>query len=385
MTKSRTDAEAHEEASAGPRTIETPSDLVDLTLVHEGGGRSADPDGSPESGWLVSVGELARTTGPDLDGAFALARSWGREAPMPAGGRTGELWSRMATLASVDLTAARVVEPHLDALAIIDQCPDAVDLPSTGADVDSVWGVYAAEGPGMQVLAEQDDSGRWLLDGVKPWCSLAGRVTHAIITARTAGGRRAFAVDLRDAGVEVMDPAWRSRGLVDVPSGPIRLTRVPAVPVGPDQWYLSRPGFAWGGIGVAACWLGGAVGVARTLRDSAARREPDQISLMHLGAVDSILYAAMSTLGRAAQLVDAGAADGSAGGLLASRARAVVAQAVDDVVLRVSHATGPGPLTADERHARRVADLQVYVRQHHAERDQAGLGRALHSTGEWAW
>jgi hypothetical protein len=34
-------------------------------------------------------------------------------------------------------------------------------------------------------------------------------------------------------------------------------------------------------------------------------------------------------------------------------------------------------LTGDERHARRVADLQVYLRQEHAERDQAALGSAV--------
>ena len=34
------------------------------------------------------------------------------------------------------------------------------------------------------------------------------------------------------------------------------------------------------------------------------------------------------------------------------------------------------PLTSDETHARRVADLGVYVRQHHAERDLAAIGAA---------
>ncbi|HEY2199001.1 MAG TPA: acyl-CoA dehydrogenase, partial [Mycobacterium sp.] len=33
-----------------------------------------------------------------------------------------------------------------------------------------------------------------------------------------------------------------------------------------------------------------------------------------------------------------------------------------------------GPLCLDEQHARAVADLTVYVRQSHAERDLAALG-----------
>jgi hypothetical protein len=36
---------------------------------------------------------------------------------------------------------------------------------------------------------------------------------------------------------------------------------------------------------------------------------------------------------------------------------------------------GPGPLCSDDVHARRVADLTIYLRQSHAERDLADLGR----------
>lgn len=57
--------------------------------------------------------------------------------------------------------------------------------------------------------------------------------------------------------------------------------------------------------------------------------------------------------------------------------RAVVARAVDDTLTHVAHALGPAPLAQDADHAKRVADLGLYVRQHHAERDDASLGGAL--------
>lgn len=41
---------------------------------------------------------------------------------------------------------------------------------------------------------------------------------------------------------------------------------------------------------------------------------------------------------------------------------------------RTGRALGAGPLSHDEEHGRRVADLTVYLRQHHAERDLAALG-----------
>ena len=72
-----------------------------------------------------------------------------------------------------------------------------------------------------------------------------------------------------------------------------------------------------------------------------------------------------------------------AGAVLAARVRAVVADAAETGLTVVGHALGPAPLTADEEHARRVADLTVYVRQHHAERDLAALGSLVLESG-WA-
>jgi len=133
------------------------------------------------------------------------------------------------------------------------------------------------------------------LTGSKPWCSLAQFVDHAVVTAHTeTGGRAAFAVDLRAAGVTCDVPEWTSRGLREIPSGTVHFDRVPAVPLGGDGWYFQRPGFAWGGMGVAACWLGGAVALGRhfeaaLLRGARSQREPDQVALAALGEVDRIL------------------------------------------------------------------------------------------------
>ncbi len=70
------------------------------------------------------------------------------------------------------------------------------------------------------------------------------------------------------------------------------------------------------------------------------------------------------------------------GGILAARVRASIADLVEETIRRAGHALGPAPLSFDAEHARRIADLQLYVRQHHAERDQASLGRAALAAGE---
>jgi hypothetical protein len=82
-------------------------------------------------------------------------------------------------------------------------------------------------------------------------------------------------------------------------------------------------------------------------------------------------------LARAAALIDDGKAEGGAGQELGLRVRAVVADAAERTLRQVGHALGPAPLAFDEEHARRVADLELYVRQHHAERDLARLGELM--------
>jgi hypothetical protein len=87
----------------------------------------------------------------------------------------------------------------------------------------------------------------------------------------------------------------------------------------------------------------------------------------------------------AAADVDAGRADGADGVLIAERVRGVVAEGAEAVLSAAAHGLGPGPMATEEDHARRVADLQVFLRQHHAERDVARLGRLLLDGGRPPW
>lgn len=295
------------------------------------------------------------------------------ELSTPGIGVTQRLWEHLSTLASVDLGIARAVEPHLDACAIFSQA----DLPQPGG----TWGVFAAEGGSTPVRAIQDESG-WVITGEKPWCSLAVQLESALVTARTNDGPRLFAVDLSVPGVHVLGGAWAARGLVEIPSGPVSFDRVRATPVGGPRWYLERDGFWWGGIGVAACWFGGAVGVMRTLHGASAAH-PDPHRIAHLGALDTLMHACRLALHDAADAIDTGREVN--GPLLAYRVRGLVARTCEEIISRAGHALGPAPLALDEAHAKRVSDLQLYIRQHHAERDDAAQGSLLTTSEPSPW
>lgn len=314
----------------------------------------------------------AAAAGEDVDAGLHLAERYGHRLPQPGRGSTAVRWQLLADVAGQDLTAARILEAHSDALAILAE--------AGASDASGRWGVFAAEAPGT-VLRARQTGGTWAVDGTKPWCSIAGSLDHALVTAHVEAGRQLFRVDLRGDSVSVEPPAgWVARGLRSVPSGPVHFASTPARPVGGLGWYLSRPGFAWGGIGVAACWYGGSRALADRLEVVAAERGGD---LMHLcvGRVDVALHAARLALADAARTVDDGRGAGPAGELLALRVRSTVAAAAERTLALVGRALGPAPLAFDERYARRTADLELYIRQHHGERDVAALGAALVAAG----
>lgn len=296
-----------------------------------------------------------------------------------------EQWTFLAAVAFRDVAAARMLEPHLDALTILEQARRSgceVDLASIGAGSESSWGVFAAEGAGVRLEAQMVGS-RWHLSGTKPWCSLAQQVTHALVTAWVGDERRLFAVEMQRPEVAPRSGPWHARGLDQIVSAPVDFADAPAVPVGEPGWYLRRPGFAAGGIGVTACWWGGVLPLRSALLDAARRPGADQLSRVHLGNADMALWGARLALRTAAKEMD-GSAALRYPGTLAGRARAIVASAVESTLADTARALGPLPLVADEGHARRVADLQIYLRQHHGERDVARIGADI-AEGRGTW
>jgi alkylation response protein AidB-like acyl-CoA dehydrogenase len=226
------------------------------------------------------------------------------------------------------------------------------------------------------VRARRVDTG-WSLEGTKAWCSGAGLCSHALVTARVASGERAlFAVEVGHPAVSALPSTWCNPGMAQSDTRSVQFAEAPAVAVGRPGDYLSRPGFWHGAIGVSACWLGGARSVARPLYARAGSANADPHALAHLGAVDAALAAADAMIRAAAAEVDADPLNrkGSAE-LIARRTRAVVETAVEQAIHRTGRALGPAPLCQDREHAQRVADLSIYVRQSHAERDLERLGR----------
>lgn len=260
----------------------------------------------------------------------------------------------------------RLVEAHADAIAI------CVELSAQAVGTGQRWGVWAA-GPADRLRADRTN-GHWRVEGTKDWCSGASLLTHALVDAATPHGQQLFAVALDDPGVVIGPPTWEGPGMARSDTRTTRFERVSGVPVGRTGEYLSRSGFWPGAIGVAACWHGGTAAVARPLLVR-ARQSSDPHLLAHLGAVHVALQQDSDALGAAAWQVDERPGDEHA--VLALSVRSTVERNAVEVMDRLARALGPGPLARDGVHAGRVADLTVYIRQHHAERDLEQIGRQI--------
>jgi alkylation response protein AidB-like acyl-CoA dehydrogenase len=308
--------------------------------------------------------------------AFSAAVESGQlDLPLPGHGRTRVRWAALAGLAESDLSLARLAEGHADALAILDELGGPA--PSAG----SRWGVWAAMPPGPGLTAAHDD-GTWWLDGTKQYCSGARVCTHGLVTAQTPEGVRLFAAEVAADGVRPVPGSWPAVGMAGSDTLDVRFRRVPATAVGAPGGYVNRPGFAHGGVGVAACWYGGARAVARPLLAAARQRDVGPHAFAHLGAIDIALRGVAAALDQAADEIDGDPLDRKdAGPRRALRVRALTEAAATEVLDRVGRALGAGPLGHDAGHARRVADLVVYLRQHHAERDLEQLGRLVAREG----
>ena len=319
--------------------------------------------------------------------------------PLPGHGQTLLRWQALAAVGAHDLSLAKLYEGHTDALAILadldsdaelEPNPSAAEIPQDIHDKSrwrdaplhrKVWGVWAAESSTSKVVCEPAHSASQAtamkLYGTKAWCSGAAFVSHALLTAWTPDGTRAQLVKLamNQPGVQVRSGSWRAVGMSGSGSVDVTFTGALAQPVGQPGAYSKRHGFWQGGAGVAACWYGGALGLGRALQRSiqqtaVAQRSPFRLAA--LGKVDVTLHATAGLLREAAHWIDAHPHNDAP--FMAERVRLATEACARQVLDEVGRALGAAPFCQDAAFAKAAADLPVYIRQCHGERDFAQLG-----------
>ncbi len=305
----------------------------------------------------------------DLSTRVRLLRSQGGlTLPLPGGGSSSARHLALLETGRADLSVARLVEAHTDAIAIL---AEQGRTPS----FDGVYGVWASDGPNSRLTAVESEDG-WSVSGLKQYCSGAGIIDAALTTVHTSQGLILFEMPLNVHGVAVLESKWVSPAFSDTATGPVSFenVRVPASSaIGGPAWYLERPGFWHGAIGPAACWAGGAM----ALIDAAqASKRTDAHSLAQIGALMAMAWAFEAVLVKAGDEIDIDSADYASAMKRALKVRHLIERWCTDVMDRFGQATGPQLLAHDDFVVRQHAALAIYIRQCHGARDLEALARA---------
>lgn len=299
-----------------------------------------------------------------------LAALAAEKVPFSGKGRTQKRLLRLMEVGREDLTLAKLVEAHWDAIAIL---AEAGRIPVQGA----LYAVWAAGMPGTQLTLVREGE-PWLLRGEKAFCSGSTLVERALITLSEPDGQL---MDLDVAGnrqrIGFDASFWKTTAFAGTKTAHGMFRDVPVSAgalVGEAGWYLTRAGFWHGALGPAACWAGGAAGLV----DYAKRQKRnDAHTLAHVGAMDAAVWAMRTYLANAGAEVDADWNNAVKAQERALTVRHLVEQACTEVLRRFARAYGPAPLAANEAVGRRYAELDLFVRQSHAERDLEVLGRMV--------
>ena len=183
-----------------------------------------------------------------------IASSCGPSLPVPGAGATRERFAALAEWAGRDLSLGRLAEGHVDALAILREAG------TSPVAVGATYGVWAARSGSGDTIAHLEEDG-WHLVGEKPFCSGVGILDRALVTAEAPDGYRLFDISVPDTVVEIREGSWAAVGMADSRSETAVFGGAPTPTIraiGDPGFYLERPGFWFGGTGVAACWFGGA-------------------------------------------------------------------------------------------------------------------------------
>jgi alkylation response protein AidB-like acyl-CoA dehydrogenase len=302
---------------------------------------------------------IERLRALDAEGALSL--------PAPGSGKTPARHLALLEFGRADLSLARLVEAHVDALAILTEAER-----TTAAN--ELYGVWASDGPASRLELHRLPGGQLLLNGIKKYCTGGGLLDSSLVTAHDGTHRVLVKVSLRAKGLSVQHGEWAAPAFSATNTATVRFDGVvveAGAVIGGPNWYLDRPGFWHGALGPAACWAGGAIGLVDAAR-RVSREDPHFRA--HMGALEANEWALQAILTEAGRQIDADPGDSAGvGHKRALMARHLIERTCTEVLDHFGRATGPTLLAFDAAVAQRYAELTLYIRQCHAERDLAEI------------
>jgi hypothetical protein len=304
--------------------------------------------------------------GESVGGSIQLLRV--ADALTDSGRSRPDLTARnLARVASANLSVARLLEGHVNALRIIDERGNddqrrAVrDLVDTGG----MLGVWGADGdPPVRF----DPKSR-MLNGRKIYASGLGTVTHALVTVNVNDKTQLCLIDVSETQRHD-STVWAMSGMRATQSGSFDFSDMPAdaaLWIGPPDSYMTEPTFVGGVWRIAALQLGATLGLLDATAGHLKRldRMKSDAQLIRLTPIVMRALAAEQLVTRAAIFAESAAA----------RAQPERAVALSATARLLTEELGLHAITACEQSlglvhfgkgsesGRMARDLAVYMRQ----------------------
>jgi alkylation response protein AidB-like acyl-CoA dehydrogenase len=284
---------------------------------------------------------------------------------------TGLSWPGLVTaleaLGRTDIPLSRLTEGHVDALRIH---AEAGTRPLDGC----LYGVWASRSRGTGIRASRTDEG-WHLEGTLRFASGAGVLDRALVPV-WLDDETSLLLDVAVDAWPVDETAWQTSAMRLSHSHTVQLDHdVPdreARQLGGAGFYLDRPAFFPGGVGVAAVWVGGAARVVDLVRRHVGAGPVPPAVQLRLGHLRTELVTAASAVEAAAARL--AGEEVALPQVLATETRSVVGAAVRRLLEQARTVAGPAGLAFDGPLTRAVDDLDLYVRQQSTDGDALFLG-----------
>ncbi len=271
-----------------------------------------------------------------------------------------------------DLALGRLYEGHVNALQLIALLGTPAQRAAYDRDVAAgklfgVWNTQAADGVVVETRGE-----RSVLSGRKTFCSGAGRVARAMITARTASDRlQLYVIDMEREATTIDTSFWKPSGMVASESYAVDFTGIALGPddrLGAEGAYERPPWFIGGAHRFLAVQTGGVERLAAEFARFVAKqnRADDPFTLARVGASAVAAGTAVAWTRTCAEAwAEHDAGKRSSVELLASvdAARIAIERAALDAAETIERGVSARGLLEPWPFGRLLADLRMYLRQ----------------------
>ena len=272
---------------------------------------------------------------------------------------SGLILALMLALGRGNLSVARLIEAHVNALLLIMRFGDEPARAAASADAAAghLFGLWVTDG---QRPLRADGT---RLTGDKGPCSGAGHCTRALVTAETPAGVHMAVIAL--AGSETVSPVTGMQGMRAAANGVVTLDGLVIRNwIGTPGDYLAEPDFSCGAWRASAASAGALSGLVAALAQSLQRRGQADAP-MQVARFGEALVARDTALLWADRLAAVAEHPGDPATQVATvnLGRLAVERACLDTIRLVQRSLGLGAFVAPNSVERIIRDLGTYLRQ----------------------